>query len=74
MGVMNKVVIGNSDFSREEIENGKSYHAIGVPAQYLIETIENFENEGYEVKFETSFWRKIFGVGIFKIVAYKWTE
>ena len=69
-----KIVIGSSDFSREDIEAGKTNHAIGVPADYLLETIKGFEDDGYEVKFETSFWRTIFGIEIFKMVAYKWTE
>ena len=53
------------------MEQGDSGWAIGCSAKYFLETIKQYEQEGYTVKFETSIWRKIFGMGIYKIVAYQ---
>ena len=68
---MEKVKIGNSDYSRIQMEQGDSGWTIGCSAEYFLNTIKQYENEGYTVKFETSIWRKIFGWGIYKVVAYR---
>lgn len=63
-----KKVLGYSDFSREEIENG----AFGIvdSNEDIITLIQEEEKKGNKVKFETSIWRKIFCSGIYKIVVY----
>lgn len=69
---MEKVTIGQSDYSREEMMDvDGSEWAIGSSFQEFLDMINYYENLGYIVKFETSIWRRIFGFGIYKIVAYK---
>lgn len=68
---MEKIEIGNSDYSREEIEKGISGWTIGHTPNYFLNTIREFESEGYTVKFETNFWQRIFGMSIYKVFAYK---
>lgn len=65
---MKKIKIGNSDFTRKQLEEG--VWTWGTSAWECTETIRHFEREGYVVKFETSILRKIFCIGKFKIVAY----
>lgn len=65
-----KVVIGNSDYTREEMESG-IYWGLGDSAEDFLNTILAVEREGYEVRFETNIFRRIFGLGIYKVVGYK---
>ena len=67
---MEKIEIGNSDYSREEIENGSGI-SIGTSPKIFYARIREFENAGYTVKFETSLWQKIFGLSKYKVNAYK---
>jgi hypothetical protein len=67
--LMEKIKIGNSDYTKQQMEQG--VYGWGTSAREYIETIKQYENEGYTVKFETSIWRKIFGIGIYKVVAYR---
>ena len=64
-----KVIIGNSDYTRKEIENGAGW-VIGNPVNFL-QTIRAVEREGYTVKFETSLFRKILCVSKYRVVGYK---
>lgn len=68
---MEKIEIGNSDYSREEIDNGIKGWTIGNSPDTFSNTIKEFEREGYVVKFETSLWQKIFGLSKYKVNAYK---
>ncbi len=68
---MEKIIIGNSDYSRKEIEDGIKGYTIGSSSNDVLETIKYYEGKGYTVKFETSIFRKIFAIAIYKIVAYK---
>jgi len=68
---MEKIKIGNSDYSRKQMEQGDNGWTIGCSAKYFLDTIKQYENKGYTVKFETSIWRKIFGMGIYKVMAYR---
>lgn len=69
--MMEKIEIGNSDYSREEIDKGIKGWTIGNSPDTFSNTIKEYESEGYTVKFETSFFRRIFGVSVYKVVAYK---
>jgi len=66
---MEKINIGNSDYSREEMEQG--LYGFGTSAKEFLNVIMRFEKDGYQVKFETSIWRKIFSSAIYKVVAYR---
>jgi hypothetical protein len=80
MGVKNKdahiarVILGNSDYTRDQMVNGDadSVWAIGDSASYFLNIIQSYEDDGYVIKFETSFIRKLFGVGKYKVIAYKY--
>jgi hypothetical protein len=69
-----KIKIGTSDYSRKEMESGDIGWAIGTSTNDYMETIELYEREGYTVSFETSLFRKLFGLGIYKVVARKLIE
>ena len=66
---MEKIKIGNSDYKREEIEQGIC--GWGTSNSEFLLTIKEYEAEGYTVKFETNLWRRIFALGIYKVVAYR---
>lgn len=71
-----RIKIGNSDYSREEIKRGCEIDRdggwqIGSSFEEFMDRFEEFEKLGYKIKFETSIFRKIFGMGIYKIVAVK---
>ena len=67
----NKIIIGNSDYSREEME--KEPYGWGVPASSYLETIKSYEEKGYKVTFNTSLLRRIFCMGKYQVVATKTT-
>lgn len=58
----NKIKIGDSDYTR---------FSIGCSANEFLSAIKYYEDLGYKVKFETNLFRKIFGFGIYKVMAYK---
>lgn len=64
-----KIVIGNSDYTREDMKNNIS--GWGTTSVDFLDTINYYEENGYKVNFETNLFRKIFGFGIYKVVAYK---
>ena len=66
---MEKIKIGNSDYTKEQMQKG--VHGWGTSDKDFLETIKQYEDDGYTVKFETSIWRKIFCVGIYSVVAIK---
>ena len=68
-----RVIIGNSDYTRKQMESGKSFGAWGSTLEFL-ELIKMVERNGYVVKFETNLFRRIFGLGIYKVVGYKIDE
>lgn len=68
---MEKIKIGNSDYSRKQMEQGDIGWTIGCSSKYFLDTIKQYESEGFTVKFETSILRKIFGMGIYEVVAYR---
>ncbi len=63
------IIIGNSDYDRKELEDGRC--GWGTTSNDFLETITEYESLGFEVRFETSFFRKIFGVTKYKVVGYK---
>jgi hypothetical protein len=66
---MEKIKIGNSDYKREQMEQG--VYGWGTSNSEFLQTIKQYEAEGYTVKFETNLWRRIFALGIYKVVAYR---
>lgn len=66
---MDCVIIGNSDYSRKQMEEGSS--GWGVSSSEFLETIREYEIQGYDVKFETSIFRMIFGVTKYRVVGYR---
>lgn len=64
-----KIKIGVSDYSREQMENDA--YGWGTTGPEFLDTIEEYERIGYQVKFETNWLRRIFAIGIYKITAYK---
>jgi len=66
---MTKIHVGNSDYTRQQMEQGAK--GCGDSAEYFLDTIKKYEDDGYTVKFETSIWRKFFCVGIYKVIAYR---
>lgn len=69
---MKKIKIGNSDYNRKQIESG--VYGWGTTNKVFLQTIKEYEDDGYIVKFETSIWRKLFCVGIYNVVAIKYYE
>jgi hypothetical protein len=67
---MERVIIGYSDYSRQQIEKGNIW-ILGDSRECILDTIAAFEHEDYNVKFETSLFRKIFCLAKYKVVAYK---
>jgi hypothetical protein len=70
---MEKIVIGQSDYPRKAIEENKCGWTLGSTTTFL-ETIKLLEENGYTIKFETSLFRRLFALGIYKIIAYKIKE
>jgi len=64
-------LIGRSDYTRKQMESGESNGGWGATTELFLNTISNYEKNGFTIKFETSLWRKIFGCGIYKVIAYK---
>jgi DNA-binding Lrp family transcriptional regulator len=63
--------IGTSDYTRKQIESGDMGWSIGASPSEFIERIKEYEDDGYTITFKTSLWRKIFCLGIYKIIATK---
>lgn len=68
---MDKIKIGVSDYSREQIEKGETYFSIGSSTKDFLDLIKEYEDSGYTVKFKTNIWQMIFGLGKYKVIAYK---
>lgn len=66
---MQKIVIGNSDFNRKELEDNK--YGWGNSSQEFLRTIIEYENQGFEIQFETNLIRLIFGTTKYKVVGYR---
>jgi len=66
---MEKIKIGVSDYTREQIQNGAI--GIGSSNREFLDHIKSYEDEGYTVEFQTSLFRKIFLLGLYKIIAIK---
>jgi hypothetical protein len=64
-----RIPIGNSDYTRSELEC--DVWGWGVSSDYFLKTIQAFEDAGCIVRFETSLFRRIFGIAKYKVVAYK---
>lgn len=69
-----KITIGYSDYSREEMESGKAYNGIGTISEEYLQSICEFEKVGYKVNFESSILRRLFGYAKYKVVATKLTR
>lgn len=67
----NKIVIGNSDYSREEMESGLAEGGWGTDTDEYLRRIKYYENTGRIVKFETSLFRRLFGIGKYRVVSYQ---
>lgn len=65
------IKIGISDYTRKEMEQNGGGWFIGISAHEYLEAIADWERAGYTVKFETSLLRRIFGLGKYKVMAYK---
>lgn len=63
-------IIGYTDYTRQQIVSGA---AIGGFGNYdeIVESILYAEEDGWEVKFETSLFRKLFCTAKYRIVAIK---
>lgn len=66
---MDYILIGNSDYNREELEQNK--WGWGNSSLDFLNEIREYESLGFEVKFETSLLRRIFGVTKYKVVGYR---
>ena len=66
---MQQIIIGNSDYNRKELEDNKC--GWGNTALEFIKTINYYEDNGYEVRFETNIFRILFGKTKYKIVGYR---
>ncbi len=62
------MIIGYSDYSRDQIESNQCGWTFGS-RNHLLSRILEAEASGYNVTFETSIFRRIFCTGIYKIVA-----
>jgi hypothetical protein len=67
---MDCVIIGNSDYNRKQMEEEVCSRLEISPSEFL-EAIREYEIQGYDVKFETSLFRMIFGVTKYKVVGYR---
>lgn len=65
-----RIKIGVSDYTRKAM-GADDMLAIGTSSKEFLDAIEAYEREGYVVKFETSIWRKLFAMGLYKVVAYR---
>lgn len=68
---MKGIKIGETDYSRDEIEDNKCGAAFGTSADYFLSVIREYEEAGYSVKFETSLWRRLFSLCKYVVVAYE---
>ncbi len=68
---MEEIKIGNSDYSRKQMEEGDIGWSIGDSTNHFLNTIKQYEDDGYTIKFEKSIWRMIFGPAIYKVMAIK---
>lgn len=66
---MEKINIGNTDYTKAQMEKG--VYGWGTSNEEFLQTIRTYEADGYTVKFETNLLRRIFAIGIYKVVAYK---
>lgn len=66
-----KITIGTSDYTRSEIEDQNIGWTIGCSSYEFLEKIRNYEMAGYTVEFNTSIFRRIFALGIYKVTAEK---
>lgn len=64
-----KIIIGNSDYTRSEMEERNS--GWGTSSEEFLFTIKNYESKGYTVRFETSLFRRLFSSCIYKVIAIK---
>ena len=62
--------IGQSDYNRKRVEQGNLGWTIG-DEDLLLSTIKIFEKNGYTVEFRTNIFRRLFALGIYKVVAIK---
>ena len=69
-----KIVIGQSDYTREEMRNGTIGWAFGTSSSTFLDIIAHYEHDGYEVKFEGGLFQRLFGLGRYKVTAYKEKE
>ena len=74
MRIAEKIIIGQSDYTREQIVSGVSntIWTLGNSPKIFIDTIERYEQNGYIVKFETSFFQRLFSMGYYRVIAYKY--
>lgn len=66
---MEKITIGNSDYTREEIESGA--HGAWGDVHTFLELIYMCERKGYTIVFKTSLLRRIFCTGKYKVIGIK---
>jgi hypothetical protein len=66
-----KIVIGESDYSRVQMENDECGDGFGTSSKYFLEVIKTFEDAGFTVVFKTNIFRLIFALGTYKVIAYK---
>jgi len=64
------VIIGNSDFTRDEITAKYKPWMLGDPYE-MFRKIVAYEDKGYVVRFNTSLLRRIFGICKYQVVAKK---
>ena len=69
-GYIDKVIIGTSDYTREQMENGESAGAFGTSAEDFINVIESYEEDGYDVFFKRNPFR-LFAMGKYRVIAYR---
>lgn len=66
-----KILIGKSDYTRKEIESGNMGWSIGSTDKEFLRRILEYENDSYTVIFKTNIFRRIFGFGTYKVIAFK---
>ena len=68
-----KIIIGHSDYSREQIDTGDcGKWQIGSTQEYMKHHLKKFEELGYTVTFEKKFFlTQIFSLGTYRIIGTK---
>jgi hypothetical protein len=68
MNIIDQQTLGQSDYTRKQMEDGTGW-SIGSTDEEFLQRIKDYEEQGYVVEFKTNIFRRIFSLGIYKVIA-----